>query len=49
MSRNLLVLARGALAELVSPSLLLMSKRRREDASGEYPVLMRTQYLSSCC
>jgi hypothetical protein len=42
MSRNLSVLARGALAEPVSLSLLLMSKRRKEDASGEYPVLMRT-------
>jgi hypothetical protein len=31
-----------ALAELVSLNHLLMSKRRREDASGEYPVLMRT-------
>jgi hypothetical protein len=27
------------------PSLLLMSKRKREDASGEYPVLMRTPAL----
>jgi hypothetical protein len=45
MSRNPSVLARGALTEPVSLSLLLMSKRRKEDASGEYPVLMRTLVL----
>jgi hypothetical protein len=42
MFRSLSVLARGALAEPISLILLLMSKRRKEDASGEYPVLIRT-------
>jgi hypothetical protein len=42
MLRSLSVLARGALAEPISLILLLMSRRRKEDASGEYPVLIRT-------
>jgi hypothetical protein len=42
MLRNLSVLARGALAEPISLILLLMSRRRKEDASGEYPALIRT-------
>jgi hypothetical protein len=36
--RNLPVLARGALAEPVNLILLLMSRKRKRDASGEYPV-----------
>jgi hypothetical protein len=36
--RSLLVLARGALAEPINLILLLMSRKRKRDASGEYPV-----------
>jgi hypothetical protein len=42
MLRSLSVLAQGALAEPPSLILLLMNRRRKEDASGEYPVLIRT-------
>jgi hypothetical protein len=42
MFRSLSVLARGALAEPISLILLLMSRRRKEDASGEYPVFIKT-------
>jgi hypothetical protein len=42
MFRSLSVLAQGALAEPTSLILLLMNRRRREDASGEYLVLIRT-------
>jgi hypothetical protein len=42
MFRNLSVLVRGALDEPISLILLQMSRRRKEDASGEYPVLIRT-------
>jgi hypothetical protein len=47
------VLARGALAEPVNLILLLMSRKRKRDASGEYPVwigmlVLRFLLLKKC-
>jgi hypothetical protein len=42
MLRSLLVLARGALAEPINLILLLMSRKRKRDASGEFPVWIGT-------
>jgi hypothetical protein len=43
--RSLPVLTRGALAEPIILILLLMSRKRKGDASGEYPVWIGTLVL----